>query len=104
MASIDTLAEQVKMLAENLEDRSEEAISASRNKKQHYRSVFTETEYGSEVLRDILRDLRFMQVPTSDHQVTLQAYATVLLRKLGVLEKDGGSRGAINNLLRHNNL
>ena len=86
-----------------LDDREPEAKKQLEAIRDRYRRVFVTPE-GAEVLRDILRDLRFMQVPASDHQVSLQAYATVLLRKLGVIEADGGSQGAIDALLGHSQL
>ena len=93
MKTIDELAVTVEELAQSLEPSGAAAFRDRRAIRDKYRQI------PAEVLRDMLRDLRFMQIPRSDNDVVLQAYATILLQKLGVIEADGGSQEAINRLI-----
>lgn len=52
-----------------------------------YRSLYRSAEFRV-VLKDILRDLHFLEVPKSTAHVVLQSYAVVLLRKFGVVGRD----------------
>ena len=93
MQSIEDLAVTVEELASSLEPSGTEAYRDRRSLRCKYRQI------PAEVLRDMLRDLKFMQIPRTDNDVVLQAYATILLRKLGVIEADGASQEAIDRLI-----
>lgn len=79
--------------------------TAKELKKLHdlYRSVFA-TENGALVLRDMMRDMFVLQIPQNEAQIALQAYATILLRKLGVIDIDGATQGVVDHLLAQDRL
>lgn len=77
MASIEDFAEEI----ERVKAESFDSLNGD------YRRTFN-TPNGQRVLRDILRDLHFLEIAKSENSVVLQGYAVVLLRKLGVLGRD----------------
>ena len=81
--------------SEELEARaSEELVKVISD----YRAVFG-TEAGGRVLRDILRDHFVFELAKKPEHVVLQQQGTLMLRKLGVLER-GREADAVDTLLR----
>jgi len=99
LRDIEQLAEEIQKLTGQVNSEAKASEEWS-NIRAQYQAAFN-TNAGRPVLRDMLRDLRFLQVPRSDNDVVLQAYATVLLRKLGVIQDDGPDDGVIGKLISY---
>ena len=84
---IQGYADLISRMSEQIQDVGQRADEAMDKTRMAYRRCFG-TPGGSEVLKDILRDLRVGEIPRTVTDVALQAYGVILMRKVGMIDDE----------------